>query len=481
MYKKVLLCIPPIPDIWGWPTDPHLGIGYLSSFLSMNDIENDVLDMRLGYKTDDLIRRINKFRPDLIGMSIVSYRHDIAYDLIKKIKNSDCKIVIGGAHVSTTGKEALQECPVDFAVKLEGEYTLLELCRGKDPAEIKGLIYRSKTGIIENEDRPFIKDLDGLPFPKYEKFELEKYSRRLVSILSSRGCPYQCIYCAVKVCMGREYRVRTPENVVAELKYWYERDYREFDFLDDIPNFYKERIYGICRLIEENELKDLDLKCGNGLRADLVDRDLLKRMFEVGFKKVAFGVESGSDKILRRIKKGEDISVIKKAIQDACEIGYDVFICFMVGHPDETPADFEESIKLALEYPISAVRFFNIVPFPGTELYNWVRDNNYFVKGRNGYLNCVSFFANEPIFATPEFPYKERKKALIRAKKIIGYVGRRAMERKLHRYTFLSKPIASLVYSSLGRKIIFRAMINKTFKRISILILKIFGLNFYMS
>lgn len=480
MYKRVLLCIPPFPSAYGWPTDPHRGIGYLSTILTKNNIENEVLDLRLGYKSKDLVNRIHKFKPDLVGITMMSYRHDIPYNLIEEIKNSNYKIVVGGPHVSTLRKKILEECGADFGVKLEGEYTLLELCQGKELAEIRGLIYREGDRIIENEDRPFIKDLDGTPFPKYEKFELEKYSRKMMPIMTSRGCPYQCIYCPIQVCMGREYRMRSAENVVAEVKYWYERGYREFDFRDDNFALDKERIYRMLQLIENSGFRNLYLKCGNGVRADLVNRDLLRRMFEIGFREVALGVEAGTTKILRRIKKGEDIAVVEKAIKDACEIGYDVTLYFMVGHPEETPADFEESIKLALKYPVSVANFYNIIPFPGTELYDWVKENNYFIKQPEEYLNSIAHWENEPIFATPEFPYEERKKALIRTKKISRHLRRRDMERKLQRYGFLAKPIAFLVYSSLGNKIILKGLLgNKTFKRILTRLLERLNLKFY--
>jgi radical SAM superfamily enzyme YgiQ (UPF0313 family) len=280
--------------------------------------------------------------------------------------------------------------------------------------------------------------------------------------------------------MGNYCRMRSPENVVEELKYWYTRGYREIDFRDDIPNFSRERLYGICRLIEKSGLRGLDLKCGNGLRADLTDRELLKAMFDAGFREVAFGAESGSERILRRIKKGEGLPAIKRAIRDACEIGYDVSVSFMVGYPDETPSDFEESIKLALEYPVAAARFYNTIPFPGTELYDWVKENNYFIKRAQDYLNDIAHFENEPVFATPQFSCAERKKALFKARKTTACVGRRAMERKLRRYELLAGPLSLLVYSPLGRRIIFAAMANKAFKRMLMPVLKILRLNFYM-
>ena len=232
-YKKVLFYIPPFPGIQEYPGEPHPGIGYLSEFLSKNDIENDVLDLRLGYTVKDLIKRIEEFKPHLVAATMMTFRHDIAYAIIEQIRSSQYDIVVGGPHVSTIRTTVLEECAADFAIKVEGEYPLLELCNGKDLTNIDGLIYRDRERIIENKDRTFIDDLDDIPFPTYDKFELKKYNTRQIPIVSSRGCPYKCIYCPIKVTMGRKIRMRSPENVVHEIEFWYGRGYKKFVFSDD--------------------------------------------------------------------------------------------------------------------------------------------------------------------------------------------------------------------------------------------------------
>jgi radical SAM superfamily enzyme YgiQ (UPF0313 family) len=308
------------------PEEPHPGIGYLSEFLTSNGIENYVIDMRLGYTLKKLMKKIKEINPDLIGITLMTLRHDIAIKIIEKIKsNFNCKIVVGGPHVSLFRKKVLEECKADFAIKHEGEYTLLELCQGKNLKNIKGLIYRNGNKIIENPDRPFIENLDTLPFPKYRKFELEKYPdiftfkknimiKKSIPIITSRGCPFNCIYCPVKTVMGNKWRVRSAENVAEELKYWYKMGYRIFEFWDDNFTLDKKRVYKICDLIKKNNLVNLQLSISNGIRADTVDKRLLKRMKEVGFNHIAFGVEAGNNKILKIIRKGETIETIEIAI-----------------------------------------------------------------------------------------------------------------------------------------------------------------------
>jgi len=461
MFERILLCVPPFPGLWSYPSHPHTGIGYLSAMLDKEGIENDVLDMRLGYNLKDLLAKINKFKPDLVGLTIMTYRHGVAYELIEKIQNPNYKIVVGGPHVSTMRSKVLEDCNANFAVKHEGEFTLLELCKGKPVSSIKGLIFRDNNEIIENEDRPFIKNLDSIPFPTYRKFELRKYDRKVIMIVTSRGCPYNCIYCPVKLTMGKAFRARSPENVVEEIKYWYARRYRIFEIADDNFTLYKDRVYEICDLIEKFNLRDLVIKCTNGVRADTVDRDLLKRMKQAGFNHLDFGVEAGNDKILRRIKKGIDIATIEQTIKNACELGYDVGLFFMVGHPSETPSDVRDSIKLALKYPVSYAYFYNIIPFPGTELFDWIKSNNYFIKNPDDYLNSFAHYDNVPLFETPELLSKERREFLIRTKKIQKDIQKEHMKRKLRTYGILSNIVADLIYSDrihkqVKRNVVFR-------------------------
>jgi len=457
-YKKVLLCIPPFPGSFPWF---HPGIGYLSEFLTKNGIVNWVCDLRLGYTTEDLLHWIKELKPDLIGVTTMTFRHDIPYDIISKIKSSDYDIVVGGPHVSTFRSKVLEDCDADFAIKLEGEYPLLELCQGMEFADIKGLIYRNGPHVIENRDRPFIRNLDSIPFPRYEKTELGRYGR-VIPIISSRGCPYLCIYCPIRVTMGGVWRSRSAENVVKEMGYWYNRGYRTFDFLDDNFTLMNDRVYAICDLIEKRNLAGLELHCSNGVRADRIDRDLLKRMREVGFNYLCFGVEAGSNKVLQRIKKGCNIETVEQAIKNACELGYEVGLFFMVGHPEETPSDVENSIKLALKYPVTMANFYNIIPFPSTELFEWVKENNYFVGKWHEKLNYSAHLDRNPFFETPEFPLLERKKMLARTAKISKEIKRKSVERKLTRkFGSLGKNLTQILYSDalygLARQTYFRS------------------------
>lgn len=390
------------------------GIAYIAEALHNAGIESKIIDMGLGYRLKDVSRAINEFDPGLIGISMMSFGYTHTYRMIRLIKKSypHIPIVVGGPHMSTLRDQVLKDCSdIDFGIIREGEETIVELCRKDKPlSEIKGLMSRGSTGdIVYTGDRSFIEDLDKNGFPKYAAVELKKYPR-FVNIVTSRGCPYQCIYCPVNLAIGKNFRMRSAESVVAELRYWYDKGYWEFGIADDNFTIIRKRVIDICEEIKKQGLTGLRISCGNGLRADCVDRELLERMKEAGFYSIAFGVEGGNDKVLNTLRKGETIEAIERAINDSCKLGYKVTLFFLLGSPGEVRADVEDSVRLATKYPVSDVRFYNLIPFPNTELYEWVKNNNYFRKDPIRFISEASHWVNDPIFETPELPMRERKK-----------------------------------------------------------------------
>jgi radical SAM superfamily enzyme YgiQ (UPF0313 family) len=352
-------------------------------------------------------------------------------------------------------QRALQEGEfIDFGVVMEGEQTLVELCRGQGSGSIPGLIHRQGEDILYNGDRPFVENLEAVPFPTFERFELEKYSVKEIPIVSSRGCPYSCIFCPVKLAIGRRYRARSAQSVAEEIEYWYYRGYRRFDFVDDNFTLLNERVYQVCDEIEKRGLEGLRLHCGNGIRADRVDRKLLERMRGVGFDYIAFGVEAGNNKVLARLKKGETIEVVERAIKDACDLGYEVTLFFLLGSPGETREDVMDSVALAQRYPVADVRFYNIIPFPGTELAEWLAENCYFLRQPEDYLSDSSAWIDDPLFITPEMGYGERKRLRRYVSQVTRSVFRRRIQRKLGRYGPLGKVGATFYCSDLMQKLV---------------------------
>ncbi|RJP28993.1 MAG: radical SAM protein [Candidatus Omnitrophota bacterium] len=455
-FKKVLLVNPFYSSkVYAIPVLPA-GLGYISQVLESHGIEHDVFDMALGYDYKDLKEKIISFSPDLIGIGLMTYRYNNIYSLISRLKNdfSNIKIVCGGAHITNFKERALNDCAsIDYGVTFEGELTLLDLVRGAPLDKIKGLIYRNGADLLYNGQRDFIEDLDRLPFPKYDKFELKKYSYG-ISIVTSRGCPYSCVYCSCHI-LGKKIRFRSAGNVIEELKYWHKRGIREFGLQEDNPTFNKQRMSELCTAIESEDLDGVMLMCGNGVRADRVDFEILAKMKKAGFKRLAFGVEAGNDRILQNIKKGQSFETIENAVKMACDLGFYVSLFFLIGSPGETIDDVRDSIRFSLKYPVGDVKFNNLVPIPGTELFEWVRKNDYFIMPPEKYLNMdpPAQLSNLPVFSTPEFSAFERKSALKEARRAERLVRRKLLEKRLPAYLGINRIIAAIYVNRFVSKI----------------------------
>ncbi|MDP2666541.1 MAG: radical SAM protein [Candidatus Diapherotrites archaeon] len=391
---------------------PDLALGYIAEYLQANGVDYEVLDLNLGYGFPDIVRKIEEFRPDIIGIAMKSYRYKDSYALISRIKKAfpHIPIAVGAAHISTEKEKVLQECEaIDYGIVKEGEDTFLELCQGKPLSDIKGLIFRENEKIVFTGERPFRRNIMALPWPKYERFELDKYWYPAMMVLSSRGCPEKCTFCAVPNVSGNWWRFRTPENMVEEVQYWYNKGYRRIEFLDDNFTLDGKRILRFCELVRERGLKGLILNVPQGVRADRVDRELLQVMRDTGFISIAFGVEVGNEKMLARVKKGESMATIEKAVLDAIEVGFDVHLNMMVGFPDQTLEDVEDTFQFALKHPIRWATFNNYVPYAGTEGFSEASERNLFLIQPEEYLNDLNPKSERIIVHTPHISADERR------------------------------------------------------------------------
>lgn len=403
------------------------GLGYIAQSLEDNGIEHEVLDLSLGYGVRDMERKISEFKPDLIGVTLFTYKYRESYDILKRVKAKfgDIRILAGGPHISTFKEEVLKECPeLDFAIAFEGEVPVVDLCKGEDLETIGGLIYRKAGGTAVNPHSGFIQDLDGIAFPRYGKFELGNYplknspvSERIIPLVTSRGCPYDCVYCTVQAVMGKRFRYRSVGSVIKEIEHWHRKGYRKFSFVDDNFTLVKSRVMEFCRELGKSGMRGLYLTLPNGIRADKTDHELLKEMSAAGFREIGIGVEGGNDNILKNLNKNEKLETIEKAVGAACALGYDIDLYFLVGSPGETKKDVMDSIALATKYPVNNVFFFNLIPYPKTALFRWVEANGKFVYSPEYYLNNITSNMNIPVFETPEFSSADRKAMLKYAKK----------------------------------------------------------------
>ena len=405
---------------------PHTGIAYLSAFLKSHNADISVVNLDLG---DNLRNLTEYFNPDLIGFTSFSFRHKKVYSLIDEIKeqNKNYRVAIGGPHASLIHKNILYETKADFALIGESEKSLYELCKslktsgkfGNNPddfGEIKGIIWRKGGRVIENPSAGYVQNLDELPFPAYNLFSLKRYkcfNIKRLPILTSRGCPYACGFCAVKCLMGQKFRTRSVENIIAEIEHWYKQGWNNFDINDDCFNFDIQRAKKICDAIIKNKLK-ITFQLYNGIRVNKIDKELLYKLKNAGCQLVNFGVESGNQDVLNYIKKGITLKQVREAVDLANEVGITNAVNFIIGHPTETYEKAMDSIKFAESLPTGSTHFYSILPNPGTETYAWVKKNGRFLYTEEEYLDMSSSWSGKavPIFETDDFPLRDRTNAL---------------------------------------------------------------------
>ena len=205
-----------------------------------------------------------------------------------------------------------------------------------------------------------------------------------------------------------------------------------------------------------NTLNNLSLSCSQGIRANRVNRPLLVRMREGGFRCLGFGVESASERILKSIKKGQTFKQIDEAVKVACELGYDVRLFFMIGFPGETIEDVEKSFQFALKYPVTFANFYNIIPYPGTELFDYLEKNNLFLVEPEVYLNEVITRTREPVFKDSSMPLDERRTALKQGYKISRQIALQHRKSQYKKLGILGKFLAwflstSFIHNRIGK------------------------------
>jgi len=409
---KVLLVIPPNIGRYRVATIPHAGIAYLSAMLKRDGHKVDLVDMRFNASNDYLFSKIEKFKPDMIGMTTASIGYKMAYEIIDTIKAKYPKIpvAIGGSYASTVHSKILEDTKVDYVVYGEGERTFLELANGKELEQINGLIYRQDSEIIMTPPYPLEQDLDKLPFPDYELFELDKMLEKRIPIVSTRGCPNRYTFCSIQLVMGHPFRTRSPENVLQELEHWYKRGYDTFEFSDDNFTFNMPRAEKICDLIINSGMK-LKLIFGNGLRADRVNKNLLKKLKKAGTFWIAYSLESSDPHSLELLKKDLTLEQLKESVKETKELDIRTQVNFIIGNPGETWEGFERDLQVAEELDVDQLRFYNMIPYPGTEMFEWVKQNGKFLHQPEDYLNNLNYWGEEPVFETDEFTKDERVKA----------------------------------------------------------------------
>jgi radical SAM superfamily enzyme YgiQ (UPF0313 family) len=360
---------------------PPLGLAYIAALLEQFGYEVNIVDANAEQLSQqEVVRRIMNIGADLVGLSAVTptiYTCGHIADLIKK-QNENILTVIGGVHATVLSETILRECPAfDFLVKGEGEFVLVELLsalNGERLLEnVRGIGYRRGTSIVINEGQGIIDELDKLPFPARHLLKSKLYrtfdSDKMTSMIAMRGCPANCIYCAVSLIAGKKCRRRNPSKIVEEINLCiFEYGVQFVAFLDDTFTFDKIWTHSLCdKFIRNGIHRRIRWSCLT--RVDNVDTPLLKHLKEAGCVRVEFGIESGSQALLDYLKKGITISQIKGAFAQAKKIGLSTMGFVMLNIPGETKETIAETKKLVLEVEPDFLQISFTTPYPGTELF----------------------------------------------------------------------------------------------------------------
>ncbi len=385
---KVLLIVPFQSDVYGIkikPAYPALGILSVAAMLEKAGHRVSLIDADAdNISIEGILEMISEDKYGVVGFTAVTSTYPSAVKIASSIKKDfPCVVtVLGGIHATVDSVNCAKEKAFDFVVVGEGECTAVELVDsimdGIDNfSQIKGVVYRNREGdIISGGRRGLVSNLDDLPFSAWHLIGgLKRYAPAdatflpAAPIMVSRGCPGQCTYCNTKNIFGRRLRFRSAINAVEEIRMLvYKYNVKEIHFLDDVITANRKFVFDLCGLLK-NEPYKLHLEVSNGLRADMVDKEILAALKEVGLKNVGFGIETGNDRISKLIKKGITKDQVRHAISIAKDLGLETWGFFIIALPGDDRESIMDTINFAIELDPKFAKFLILKPFPGTEAY----------------------------------------------------------------------------------------------------------------
>ncbi len=399
-----------------------LGLGHLAAYLESKGIETSIIDGQISDLTEGALgKELQEFSPNIVGITSTTALASAAHEVAKCAKNisKDIKVVMGGVHPTVLPEETLEDNNIDVVVRGEGEISFFELVRAFEARgkleDILGISFKSNGEIVHNQNRPFIKDLDSLPPVDDHILPRNLYSG--YGVLTARGCPFDCIFCSSRTLWGHHYRVRSPENVLAEIdsivsKY----SPKEIAFIDESFVINKQRTEKICAMFMERDYhKKMSWICSS--RADLVDEPLLEKMREAGCSAISFGIETASQRLLDILKKKTSPEINERAVRMAKKAGIsNVRATFILGIPTETREESLATIKYAKKLPVDSAKFSIATPYPGTELYRIALSEGMDIQKNWSKLHQgVGFSEYDPVYIPKGRDAKELKRLQRRA------------------------------------------------------------------
>lgn len=371
---KDLIVIPPLP-----PTD----LMYLAAVAEKVGLEAKINDYS---QNGDYEADLKEFNPDYLVVNIATptLEHDL--DAVKKAKEI-CPNVItiakGAAFLTLAERIIKEHNELNFGILGEAENTLKEILEERPKAEILGLYYKENDEVKFTGNRPFIEDLDSLPFPARHLVDNNIYRRPdnnkvQATIKVSRGCPFHCFFCLATPVSGAKVRRRSPENIVAEIKECVEKyNIKNFLFWSDIFNIDKDWTMKLCQAIIDSGLK---ITWSANTRADTADLEMAEMMYKSGCRLVSIGVESGSQYMLEKMGKKITLNDVRRTVKVFKKAKIRIYNYFVIGLPWETEETVEETIKFAIELNSDFISFYTATPLPGSRFYDYAVEHNLFDK-----------------------------------------------------------------------------------------------------
>lgn len=351
---------------------------YLAAALRAQGHEVEILDLLLARTTREKVeRRMLRFRPQLVGITSVTLNHHIANRIAAWVRECDERVPVamGGPHASFEIEGSFRDCPaLDYIGIGEGEHTLVELARALDGRmdlrDVRGLALRTPGGIVRTPPRPLEDDLDELAPPARELVPLARYLAfdSHASVVTSRGCPYECVFCSAPAWTGRQVRYRTPSLCVDEMEELAAQGFTEITIEDDLFTLYRKHFLAVCG---ELERRGTGIRWNAFSRVDTISPEIVATMARAGCQAICFGVESGSQELLDVAKKRSDLAKVRDAMRMAQDAGISALASFIIGLPGETEATLRQTVAFAesLRDEFGALYGFHILaPFPGTEV-----------------------------------------------------------------------------------------------------------------
>ena len=360
---------------------PPLGLLYIAAYVEKEGHQVAVRDLAIRKKREDF--DFKKF--DMVGISTDTTRHRQALQLAKKAKASGCTVVMGGPHPGYVDKEILSTQRVDFIVRGEGEVTFSELVATLQKNDgkfhyIQGISFFSNGQLVRTPPRPFVENLDSLPLPARHLIHMDDYRRTIFGgrditpLITSRGCPYQCAFCASSHFWGTKVRMRSVESVLKEIEEIYDRyHFNAVAFVDDTFNISPKRVTELCGGIIDRKL-DLWWWCLSRIDLLLRNEEMVKEMVRAGGKAVFIGVESSNPKTLEELKKGIDVANTVQAVDMLKRNGLEIHASYILGGLHDDVKTIHDTIRFAKRLDTNVAQFSILTPYPGTAVYEQVKD-----------------------------------------------------------------------------------------------------------